>query len=196
MIGKLLAKLNDQQKKILTIVVVVLIALLFERLLLTPTLNRLAVIDEDIQKQKDRIAQDLAFLTQEEHINKESAVLKKFVAYDQLPVEEEIIASFLKKLETLSLKAQVTVAKVVPAAGEKLEGKLRYTADIDVSGSLTDIIRFMHIINTSDDLMKVVKYSLSSRRGETNDVVKSLMTIEYIVIDTAKNVPSTAESTP
>ena len=67
-INKFIAGLNDSQKKLLVIAVVVVIAALFDRLLIGPTMSRLSVIEEDITKEEATIRQDIRFLGYKDRI--------------------------------------------------------------------------------------------------------------------------------
>ncbi len=67
-INKFIAGLNDNQKKLLVIAVVIVIAALFDRLLISPTMSRLSSIEEDITKEEATIKQDIRFLGYKDRI--------------------------------------------------------------------------------------------------------------------------------
>ena len=51
-ITQFIAGLNDNQKKLLVIALVIVVAALFDRLLIAPTMARLTSINEDIAKEE------------------------------------------------------------------------------------------------------------------------------------------------
>jgi hypothetical protein len=67
-ITKFISGLNDNQKKLLVIAVVIVIAALFDRLLIAPTMSRLSSIEDDIAKEEASIKQDIRFLGYKDRI--------------------------------------------------------------------------------------------------------------------------------
>ena len=61
-ITKFISGLNDNQKRLLVIAVVIVIAALFDRLLIAPTMSRLSSIENDIAKEEVTIKQESSFL--------------------------------------------------------------------------------------------------------------------------------------
>lgn len=163
MIQKFFAGLSDNGKKLLAVALIFIVAALVDRLLIGPSMSRLSSINEEIAEEKNSLKQDLHFLSHKERILKESKVYEPFIMA-KFPAEEEIIAGFLKKVEMLANKANVTLVKVTPNAGEGQDNYLRYSADLECSGVLSDVITFMHLVDTSPDLMKVIKFNLGSKK--------------------------------
>ena len=189
-INKFIAGLNDTQKKLLVITVVIVIAALFDRLLIGPTMSRLSAIEEDITKEEATIKQDIRFLGYKDRILKESNEITPFLTKD-VATNEEMIAAFLKKIENLATQAKVNLIKVNPSPGEQDAEYWKYQADLECSGQLADVISFMHLINSDTELMKVDKYNFSAKKSDT-DEIKVTMTIEKIVV-TDKPMPPKAQ---
>lgn len=180
MIGKFFSGLSDNGKKLVVAAAVLFAAALFDRLLIGPTMSRMAAIDQDIAKEEDMIRQDLHFLGYKDKILKESKALQPYLGKDSL-TEDEIISAFLKKIEVLAGKANVTLAKVTPSPGTQEKDYWKYQADLECSGKLADVITFMHLVDTSNELMKAVKFSFASKKADS-DEIKAVMTIHKIVI--------------
>ncbi len=180
MLAKFLSSLSDTGKKLLAAALVIVIVALFDRLLIGPTMSRLSAIDQDIVKEESSIKGDLHFLGYKDKILKESKIFEEYLT-KELPAEEEIIAAFLKKLEILATKSNVTLIKVTPTQGAKEKEYLKYQADLECAGMLADVITFMHLVDSSNELMKVLKFNFSSKKADSDDL-KALMTIEKIVV--------------
>ena len=189
-ITKFISGLNENQKKLLVITVVIVIAALFDRLLITPTMSRLSSIEEDISKEEASIRQDMRFLGYKDRIIQESNEIEPYLTKDRA-TDEEMIAGFLKKLESLASQANVTLIKVNPAPGEQDAQYWKYQADIECSGNLADVVSFMHVINSNSELMKVIKFNFSAKKSDT-DEIKATMTVQKIVV-TAKPMPPKAQ---
>jgi len=189
-INKFIAGLNDNQKKLLVVAVVIVIAALFDRLLIGPTMSRLSSIEEDIAKEETTIKQDMRFLGYRDRIVKESSEVDPYLTKDML-TDNEMIASFLNKVQNLASQSKVNLIKINPAPGEQDADYWKYQADLECSGQLQDVISFMHSINSDMDLMKVDKFSFSGKKSDT-DEIKATMTIEKIVV-TDKPMPPKAQ---
>ena len=189
-INKFIAGLNDVQKKLLVITVVIVIAALFDRLLISPTMSRLSAIEEDITKEEVTIKQDLRFLGYKDRINKESDEIGPYLTKNKLS-DNETIASFLNKIQNLASQTKVTLVKINPNPGEQDAEYWKYQADLECSGNLSDVISFMHAINSDTELMKVDKYNFSAKKSDT-DEIKATMTVEKIVV-TDKPMPPKAQ---
>ncbi len=173
------ANLSDTGKKLLIAAGVIVVIALCDRLAIAPAMSRLQAIDQDIAKEEGDIKQDIHFLQYKNKILKESEALAPYITAT-IPAEEEIIAAFLKRLEMLASKANVNVIKVTPSTGTQDTDYWKYTADLECSGKLADVVTFMHLINTSNDLMKVAKFNFSSKKD--SDDLKASMTIVKVGI--------------
>ncbi len=187
MIAKFIAGLNDLQKKLLFLALAIVVIALFDRLLIGPTMSRLSSIDSEIVHEESDIKQDLRFLSYKERIVKEHESVSPYFMKN-IPTEEELIAGFLKRLEGLAAQAKVNIAKVTPSAGNTDKEYLRYDADLECSGKLADVVSFMHLINTSDELLKVVKYTLSGKKSDSDDI-KATMTVQKIIVAVGNEKP-------
>lgn len=179
-IHKFIAGLTDNQRKLLFLAIVIVVAALFDRLLIGPTMTRLSSIEEDIAKEQASIRQDMRFLSYKDRITQESKEIAPYLT-TQISSQEEMISAFLRKLEGLAVKAKVNLIKINPGPGEQDAEYWKYKADLECSGNLADVIVFMHLINSDMDLMKVVKYNFSGKKSET-DEIKATMTVEKIVV--------------
>jgi len=189
-INKFIAGLNDNQKKLLVIAVVIVIAALFDRLLIAPTMSRLSSIEEDITKEEASIKQDLRFLGYKDRILKEARDIDPYLTRNKL-TDDEMIAAFLNKIQNLASLSKVNLIKINPGTGEQDEQYWKYQADLECSGQLADVVSFMHAVNSDSDLMKVDKFDFSGKKSDT-DEIKAAMTIEKIVV-TDKPMPHKAQ---
>jgi hypothetical protein len=189
-ITKFISSLNENQKKLLVIAVVIVVAALFDRLLIAPTMSRLSTIEGDITKEEATIRQDIHFLGYKDRILKETQEIDPYLTKD-MSTDEEMIAGFLKKIEVLAGQSKVTLIKINPAPGEQDADYWKYQADLECSGDLADVVSFMHMVNANSELMKVLKFNISSKKTDT-DEIKATMTIEKIVV-TDKPMPPKAQ---
>ena len=179
-VSEFIAKLSDRDRKLLIAAVILIIVAMFDRLFIAPTMSRLSSLDEETAREKDSIKQDLIFLSHKNKILTESRLIGPYLT-EKLLTDDEVISLFLKKIEMIATKANVVLAKVTPSAGQQDKNYIKYSADLECSGKFTDVITFMHLLNSSDELTKVIKYNLASKKADS-DEVKATMTVSKVII--------------
>jgi hypothetical protein len=65
---------------------------------------------------------------------------------------------------------------------------------LECSGKLADVVTFMHLINTSEELTKVVKFNLGSKKADS-DEIKATMTVARVIISKHTPVKPTSSTT-
>ncbi len=179
-ISGFISGLSDLGKKLLIAASILVIVAIFDRLLIAPTMSRIATINADIVKEESVIKEDVHFLTYKNKILKEDQLVEPYLTKN-VPTEDEIITGFFKTMGIMATKANITLVKVSPPVGQQEKDYLKYSSDVECSGKLTDVITFMHLVNTSDELMKVMKFNLGSPRADS-DEIKATMTIVRIIV--------------
>lgn len=182
MIQKFIAGLSDTEKKVLFVALFFAVIALFDRLLLAPTMSKLEAINQEIAKEIETIRQDRHFLKYKDRILKESKLYEPYYV-EKLPSEEDIIAGFLKKIESIAINAGITLVRVSPSNGNADTNYVEYQADLECTGKVEDLLVFMHKIDTSKDLMKIVKFNIVSKKSDA-DEVKATMTILKMIVPT------------
>ncbi len=180
MIQNFLSKLSPTEKKIFYIAIIFVLLALLDRLFLGPAMSRLKSLDEEIEQQKNVIKGDLRFLSYKDKILKENETFKPYYA-PKSQAEEEIIAAFLKKFEILASDSKVNLIKINPADSKQRKGFIEYYANLECDGKLDDMAKFIYSINTSDDLLKIVKLSMAPKKAGSEEVTSSMTVTKTIV---------------
>ena len=158
---------------------VVLVALL-DRLLIGPGLDKLKDLDQEINNQRTSISRDLRFLTYKTKIDKEIDAFRKFIPQKAM-AEDDINTDFFSRVEKLANQTNVKLVKSNPGPGKKEKEYSEYYADVECAGSLKDVISFMHAVNSSDDLFKIVKFNMTPRKGSPSDVSTSMTVVKLVI---------------
>ncbi|MBF0523202.1 MAG: hypothetical protein HQL24_09125 [Candidatus Omnitrophica bacterium] len=181
MISDFLKKLSDQEKKILYVTIVLVTVALLDRLFLGPALDKVKLINEEIQQQEIIIQRNARFLQYKDKILNENHAFDKYFV-DKINDKDVINAEFLSTVEKLATKLNVGLAKSSPSKINVHKRFIEYFADLDCSGELKNVVSFMHAINSTDDLLKVVKFSMAPKKGSTTQEVNASMTIVKLLI--------------
>lgn len=180
MIQKFISKLSSKEKILLYITVGIVFVALFERLFLGPVFANLNQIDEQIKEKRVDIIRNLRIVSYEDQILERYNAFEDYFV-DEMKSDSDINAQFLRAIETLATNSNVKLVKSNASESEKKDKFSEYYANLDCTGRLRDIITFIHEINSSDSLLKVVKLDMTPKRGDTDEMTAS-MTISKMLI--------------
>lgn len=173
-------KLSDQEKKIFYVTLGFMSLMVFDLLFLQPATNKIKNLDHDIAQAKSDIKRDVRFLSYQQKIVKEDE-LYKFYQPDDKKSEEEVIAAFLKTIENLGREAEVVVGKLNPGEAVPKKGYIQYFANVECNGKLENIIKFVHKIDTTTNLLKVVKMNVIAKKTSADEVTVTMKICKLII---------------
>jgi len=174
-------KLSAEEKKVFFIALGILVIAFFDALFLRPVLSRLSGMDTDISEKAGRIRNDMRYLSYEPRIIAEDEAYRAFSA-DEAKTEEEIIAGFLRTVESLASESNVSIVKLNPSGLQQKKGYVLYYTVLECAGRLSDMAVFMHKIDSTNSLLRITKFNLSGKKASAEDVAAS-MKISKLIID-------------
>ncbi|MGE0269551.1 MAG: hypothetical protein AB7S78_13965 [Candidatus Omnitrophota bacterium] len=177
---KFLSKLSSGQKKVFYVFVVAVVGLLFYLLYVKPITKKIAEIENKIKLQETQVRNDLSYLANREQIIKERESYAQYIP-KELGNKDDIESGIYKALEQLTSESNLNLEKSQLGETSIDETHFRYHANLSCSGELNDMISFMHLLNTSDDLFKITGFTMSPKRGAENEVTTSI-TVEKLVV--------------
>lgn len=180
MIQKFYSQLSPQEKKVFYGAVGVVVLALFDALFLRPVTSKLKTLDEDISQKHNGLKRDLRLLSYKSRILVENEMFKKYESKTQLS-DEEIIAQFLKTIEMLAISSSINLVKLNPAESKAKAGYVHYFANLECKGKLKDVVKFMHSIDETENMLKVVKMSMTGTNDASGDV-SAAMTVTKMVL--------------
>ena len=180
MIQKFISKLSKNERKIFNITFVIVLFAFLDLLFLRPVLNRLHVIDEEIVSQKSSIKGDLRILSYKDRIQKKNEAFKKYIS--PKPQDDDVVnGNFLSMIEKLATQSKVSLVKSNISEKKEQKKYTEYYANLDCTGDLKDIFTFMHLINSTEELLKVVKVNMVPKRGTQSEVNVSMTVTQLIM---------------
>lgn len=178
---KFISKLSSNEKKILTLTGLVLLLAFMDRFFFGPALGHLKSLEEEIREQENSLKRYVRFLSYRDQISKERELLQKYYTNKQL-TPGEIKEIFLNKIEMLAHSANISSIRVVPSEGEDRKDYTEYFANLECVGKFKDVLSFMHSLDSSDELMKIVKVNLSAKKAGADEISAS-MTVSKIIVE-------------
>ena len=188
MIQKFISKLSQNEKKILVLTGIVFLMVFLDRFFFGPALENLKSLGEDIQDKENSLKRYLRFLSYRNQISKERDMLEKYYTKKQLN-PGEIKEIFLNKIEMLAHEANISSIRVTPTEGENKKDYTEYFANLECLGKFKDILTFMHAIDSSPELIKIVKFNMNAKKSSSDEITVS-MTVSKIIVElemTGKN---------
>lgn len=182
------ANLTPLQKKIFYVAVFFVVLALFDILLVSPSMDKRAKIDDEIKDTETSIQGDLKILSYKGKIEKEREMLKPYFS-ESIPKEEDVMAQFLGKLDSyvkdagLSLQKNNRSNEQAEEAAGSAEKKdfVMYKADLECSGDLENIAKLIYKIDTSKEFFKILKINLAMKKTGDVEEMKAVMTVaKYI----------------
>ena len=146
MIQQFYAKLSEKERKVFYFAMGALVLALFDALFLRPVQGKLKGMNEEIHERANNIKRDLRILSYKEKILVERQKLWEYYPKEE-QTPDQIKAGFLQRVETVATEAKINLTKVSPSNEEAKKGFKKYYADLDCSGLLEDIVKFMHMID-------------------------------------------------
>lgn len=180
MIQQFYAKLSDKERKVFYFAMGAIVLALFDALFLRPVQGKLKGMNEEIRERTNTIKRDLRILSYREKILVERQKLWEYYPKDE-QTPDQIKAAFLQRIETVATEAAINLTKVSPSTDEEKKGFRKYYAELDCTGMLEDIVKFMHMIDATPDLLKVVKVTMTGKPNVKE--VTANMTVVKIIPD-------------
>ncbi len=181
MLQNFFQKLSEKEKKLFYAALIIIVLSLFDLLFLRPVLSNLQSVEEDIHDKINSINKDMRFLAYQDKIKKEQVAYRHFNSGEK-KTEEEVIAGFLKTVETIASESNIVLSKLSPSEVVQKKGYMQYHANLEASGPLQNVVTFMHKIDSTEDLLRIMKYSLVGKKGSPDDVAAT-MKISKLILD-------------
>ena len=180
MLQGFLNKLSSKGKLFFYLMVVVLTIAIIDRLFIGPVNNHINKLSNEIEQQKNIVNQDYDLLSRKDEIERK---MKTFKQYFTKAVEDEdvVTAGFLEKVESLATQSQVNLVKSNPSDSKKEENYSQYSVNLDCMGDLKNVVEFMHLINSTDELLKISQFNMTPKRGSKTEVNASMTVTKLIV---------------
>lgn len=174
--------LSQKEKKILYVASAFMFLALFDRLLYGPLSNESKTIDEKIENQKIMIRKDLIILKYKNKIKEEAQAHSIFYAASGM-THEELVAIFLREIESLAKENKVALTNINPVDVEEKTGFIQYSMVVECSGIMQDVLNYIYAIESAKKPIRVYSFEISPKKRESYEVNCSLKIIKIILME-------------
>jgi hypothetical protein len=174
-------KMTNREKIILYVAIGFIVLMVTDLIVLHPIMSELKVLDSKIKTESQEIQRDMRILSFKDSILKE---YRNYESYLDVGVQsqEEIIGKLLKKLENLSSQNEIKMSNVMPGEIEDKPIYKVYSTTLDFEGSLRSVLVFMNLLEESDNLFQVTRYTMEPK-NRSGQLLKVNMDISRILIN-------------
>lgn len=172
-------KLSNKEKLGLSLAFVVMAVALMDRLIISPIRDRFRRIDQEIKISEKQLAHDLRNVHQSDQIAEQ---FEKYTAYvERSGSDEEEVAKILGEIESMARQTKVYLANMKPQTPKEVDFYKEYVVEIDAEGEIASLIKFLHQLNTSEQLLRIEKLRLSSiKKGDKT--LRASMTVMRVLV--------------
>lgn len=175
-----LAGLSKKEKRLFYASAALLLLLSFDRIAYSPLSERIRILREEIESQKNLIRKNILIIEHKEKIVAEREAYDDFFTEAGLSHEEKV-AQFLSEIEGLAKASNVTLVDIGSVQVVERPGYSLFLLDIDCRGRMPDFLQFVHTVEGSAKPLRVVSYEITPQRREEYTVGGSL-NLEKLII--------------
>ncbi len=176
-------KLSNQEKMFLYWTLGFIVLAGFDFLFWQPASSKLQSLDAEISQTKDDIKRDVRYLAYKDKIHKENEIYSVYQP-DEKKTEDQVFSAFLGTVENFAREVEVNPGKLNPGDIIVKKGYAQYFANMECSGKFENIVKLIHKIDTTPNLLKVVKLNIVGKKSSADEVTV-VMKISKLIIDPA-----------
>ena len=175
----ILTKISKREKIVVYVTAAVVIALLFDRVVLSQVMHKINTVNREIQVQEKKLQNALYILSQERSITNEHKKYTQEVR--QKYSDEEEKSQLNSEIVDLAKKAGVFLADIQTRSIEEKELYNKYTVEIELESKISFLADFIYQLEKSPHLLRIEKFYLAPREKK-EEILKAEMTITGILL--------------
>jgi len=178
-LSAVLSRFSKREKIIFYASIVFVTLVLIDRLLISPALDKMASLENDIAEKKAVIQKDLHFISLKNGINKEASIYTGYFVKDA--TYDEGMNAFLKLIEDFARRSSVNLLNTRPAGIKAQKGVVRYYVDLSCRGKMEQIVDFLYRIESAKKILTIDKFTISAQE-EGSSSAQCRLTVSKLVI--------------
>lgn len=183
-LGEFLSQRTKSEKTLGFVAALVVSGGLMYGLVIGPILTKISTIDSDISVGREEIRRDRRIVSFKNRILEEYSKSSSYLDSTDKS-SEEIVATLLKKIESVAKDQSITVKDIRPGETEVKPQFKIYKTSMDCEGTLANLIALMNTLEQSDYLFQIARYSLEPK-SKGADILKATLDIARYLIPAEK----------
>ncbi|MFH1753701.1 MAG: type 4a pilus biogenesis protein PilO [Candidatus Omnitrophota bacterium] len=170
----MLSKFSSRERMLIISTVTITVATLVYVFVIEPVIGAYSKINRQIISSTLKMEKGSRLLKRAHEINAEYAKYAELIKPSQS--DEEEIASMLKVIEVLARENQIYIRNIRPEPVKMVDFYKEYIFELTTDASITDLGKFIYDIQTSGNLLRVKRLTLSSG-SKGRDSLKAVLEI-------------------
>lgn len=167
-------RLSKREKFVSVACAAVFLILFMDLLVVRPLYESYLSLEVRTIEAEKRLEQNIINITMKEDIDKRFEEYRKFIKKPAPKGEEE--ALMLSEIEKTARTNDVLLVDIKPQDEKILEFYKQYTVNVDVETEMKHLVQFLYQIETSSQMMRVVKAKLGLKERDSQ-IIKARLTI-------------------
>lgn len=175
--------LNNKRNKIIIYALsAIVILIIFRQFLFSGVLSKIKSLRQQIKLEEANLKAAVEIEQSKDKITQERSKYQNYLQPSDGSGEQEIIARFLKEVETMAQDSGISIVSFNPQNQALKEAEYRkYSAELRAEGSLNKIYNFLYKIQSSSLLIKLDKIIIAPKDPQAQ-LIKLDTTISIIVL--------------
>lgn len=173
------SKLSQREKFFSMASAAVLLILLVDLLVVRPLYDSYVSLEVQTVEAEKRLEQNIINITMKGDIDKRFEEYRKFIRKPAPKGEEE--AMMLSEIEKTARANEVLLLDIKPQDEKSQDFYKQYAVDIDAEAEMGRLIQFLYQLETSSQIMRVVKAKLGLKNKESH-IIKAKLTVTKTVM--------------
>ena len=166
--------LANREKKVFQGAAGCILLLLVDMTVVTPVWDTYSLMEDQIAEAEGALTRNLVNLGRKEAVEAGYERYRSFVR--TAGSDEEENAALLSMIEQVARAHQVVLADIKPRETKVDDFHKEYIAELDAEAEMKNLVNFIHEMEKSDQIMKVLSAKLSAKEANS-PVVKARITV-------------------
>lgn len=177
-------KLAAREKMLFMICSVFIFIALVDNVVIRPVSAYMQVMDVEIKEKSEAIRRDMRIISFKEGILRDYSHYIKYLDSGEKS-QEEIVASLLRKIETVAAEKSVAILNIQPGESSSKSSFKEYKTTLACEGPLKSILSLMHSLEESDYLFRITKYDFVPK-SKGADIMKANIEMSRVLVGAEK----------
>lgn len=171
--------LRRRDRGILCAIVLIVSAVVFDRIVIQWASGRSRELDESIEKAQIRIRKDIRIMGLKNSLKRQVPGLQRISS--ETRSEDEEMTFLLKEIEKIAADCGVYLVDMKPGGAEGAVPGTKYLVNLNLEGGMDSLAQFMYKVETHESLFTIEKYDVAPKSRE-HSMVKASVTVSNLVV--------------
>jgi hypothetical protein len=173
------SKLSPRQRRLVYVAAAIVGLAVLERVIYAPISHRFYELDQEIVAKENQLRRNLKNLATREEVLKAYAPYTAYVS--PAGSDEETTGRVLKEIEELARKSGLALLNVRPKPATKVDVGKHYPVEVELDTQMGPLIKFIHGLHGSKQLMRVKQLRLDPKGGRGPQVKVYLLINKSVI---------------